>query len=107
MGLLDDAIREHLELKRQRGADPTEVAQQERAALAPIGHDELEPVGADFDSEDAPDHSGDLDDGEADDSVGPEGSNDLQETAEIDMRTVLEDLDAEEESSRLGADGRA
>ena len=26
MGLLDDAIREHLELKRRRGANPDEVA---------------------------------------------------------------------------------
>ena len=33
MGLLDDAIREHLELKRQRGADPGEVELQEREAL--------------------------------------------------------------------------
>ena len=36
MGLLDDAIREHLELKRRRGADPGEIALQERAALAPV-----------------------------------------------------------------------
>ena len=33
MGLLDDAIREHLELKRRRGADPGEVARQESEAL--------------------------------------------------------------------------
>jgi hypothetical protein len=33
MGLLDDAIREHLELKRQRGADPGEVAREQREAL--------------------------------------------------------------------------
>jgi hypothetical protein len=33
MGLLDDAIREHLELKRRRGADPGEVARQENEAL--------------------------------------------------------------------------
>jgi hypothetical protein len=33
MGLLDDAIREHLELKRRHGADPSEVARQEREAL--------------------------------------------------------------------------
>jgi len=33
MGLLDDAIREHLELKRRRGADPDEVAAQENEAL--------------------------------------------------------------------------
>ncbi len=36
MGLLDDAIREHLELKRRRGADPGEVAREQREALAPI-----------------------------------------------------------------------
>jgi hypothetical protein len=35
MGLLDDAIREHLELKRRRGANPDEVARQEEAALGP------------------------------------------------------------------------
>ena len=33
MGLLDDAIREHLELKRRTGADPEEVARQEQEAL--------------------------------------------------------------------------
>jgi len=35
MGLLDDAIREHLDLKRRRGADPGEVARQEQEALGP------------------------------------------------------------------------
>jgi hypothetical protein len=35
MGLLDDAIREHLELKRRRGADPDDVARQEQEALGP------------------------------------------------------------------------
>ena len=40
MGDLDDAIREHLELKRRRGADPAEVAREEQEALAPVtrGH---------------------------------------------------------------------
>ena len=33
MGLLDDAIREHLELKRRRGADADEVARLEDEAL--------------------------------------------------------------------------
>jgi hypothetical protein len=33
MGLLDDAIREHLELKRLKGADPQEIARDERDAL--------------------------------------------------------------------------
>jgi hypothetical protein len=35
MGLLDDAIREHLELKRRRGADAEEVTRQEEEALGP------------------------------------------------------------------------
>jgi hypothetical protein len=33
MGLLDDAIREHLELKRRRGADPDEIARLQDEAL--------------------------------------------------------------------------
>ena len=35
MGLLDDAIREHLDLKRRRGADPAEIERAEREALGP------------------------------------------------------------------------
>src|ERR1700716_3437671 len=36
MGLLDDAIREHLDLKRRRGADPAEVERAEQEALGPV-----------------------------------------------------------------------
>jgi hypothetical protein len=36
MGLLDDAIREHLDLKRRRGADPAEIARAEQEALGPV-----------------------------------------------------------------------
>lgn len=36
MGLLDDAIREHLDLKRRRGAEPGEVERAEREALGPV-----------------------------------------------------------------------
>jgi hypothetical protein len=36
MGLLDDAIREHLDLKRRRGADPAEIERAEREALGPV-----------------------------------------------------------------------
>jgi hypothetical protein len=50
MGILDDAIREHLNLKRRRGADPAEVEQAEREALGPVrrgpepaADEELEP----------------------------------------------------------------
>jgi hypothetical protein len=41
MGLLDDAIREHLELKRKHGADPEDVARQEREALGPSQRNEF------------------------------------------------------------------
>ncbi len=33
MGLLDDAIREHLDLRRRHGADPSEVMSKEREAF--------------------------------------------------------------------------
>src|SRR2546421_10932028 len=36
MGLLDDAIRDHLDLKRRRGADPTDIERAEREALGPV-----------------------------------------------------------------------
>jgi hypothetical protein len=53
MGDLDEAIREHLELKRRRGADPAEVAREEQEALAPVTRshpivvpEDLEPAAA-------------------------------------------------------------
>jgi hypothetical protein len=53
MGLLDDAIREHLDLKRRRGADPTEVERLEREALGPVKRAAYQPEepGLDYDSE--------------------------------------------------------
>src|SRR2546423_13764122 len=47
MGLLDEAIREHLELKRRRGADPTEVERLEREALGPVRRIHQEPAATD------------------------------------------------------------
>jgi hypothetical protein len=45
MGLLDDAIREHLELKRLRGADPGDVARAEQDVLGPVDREQgSEPV---------------------------------------------------------------
>jgi hypothetical protein len=46
MGLLDDAIREHLELKRRRGADPAELEQAEHEALGPVRRKESADVAA-------------------------------------------------------------
>ncbi len=46
MGLLDDAIREHLELKRKHGANPDDVARQEQEALGPGQRNEFaQPAG--------------------------------------------------------------
>jgi hypothetical protein len=110
MGLLDEAIREHLELKRRRGGDPSAIAREEREALTPgvaevpederaEAHDELRqeaeiaqsaravPAAA---HEPAEDHR------IADLSVG------AQETAELDMQAVMdEDPDAADPGSPL------
>src|SRR5262249_38176477 len=81
MGLLDDAIREHLELKRRRGADPGEVARDQRETRDdPLGRE-----------------GGQIDDPSAPGSVAaPQlaadaaASDVLEETAELDMRSVLD-----------------
>lgn len=102
MGLLDEAIREHLELKLRNGADPQQVALQEHEALDPV---EVEPADqrAFADEEAAFEEQPDLDlepdaegpplDAAATSEVAP------QETVEFDMRTVIEP--AEEQPSLL------
>jgi hypothetical protein len=50
MGLLDDAIREHLELKRRHGADPSEVERQEQEALGPARRGAAPPPEAEADA---------------------------------------------------------
>jgi hypothetical protein len=103
MGLLDDAIREHLELKRRSGADPGEIAHQERAALEPVFPEE--PVGSDAatggHADDRP-HVDELGEPAETPPTGGEPAHEAgppepvaagQETAELDMRTVLEDGD--------------
>jgi hypothetical protein len=108
MGLLDDAIREHMELKRLRGADPSEVARQERDALGPVVR---EPDGDEQEPRDGEDGHGEhgghdphdelapsagalgVDDTAAasDPAKRPDFANVGQETAELDMRTVLDE----------------
>jgi len=112
MGLLDEAIREHLELKRLRGADPGEIARAERAALEPAFDEQP----AEAHDEHQPDHHGDgemhaHEDVHPDHVAGSEQAVSMgahadsraaesrladfgspgQETAEIDMRAVLEE----------------
>jgi hypothetical protein len=99
MGLLDDAIREHMELKRLRGADPGEVARQERDALGPVvrEHEDESPNPAQDDLGNADPAHGNGTHGDSDLSMdphperGPDFANVGQETAELDMRTVLDE----------------
>ncbi len=76
MGLLDDAIREHLELKRRHGADPDEVSRQEREALgAPATRGEFaQPGGAT-----AEDAGADAPVAEADEPAAPEAEGAISE----------------------------
>jgi hypothetical protein len=109
MGLLDEAIRDHLELKRRRGGDPGEIAREEREALEPVFPDEPRPAALDGEPQatmldEAPPHGdplADLDapsDGplaEAPPEALPDGNADEpstigQETAELDMQAVLD-----------------
>jgi hypothetical protein len=96
MGLLDEAIREHLELKRRSGADPSAVARAEHEALAPVFGDEQ--AGPDELARDA--MTGQEDASEAH-AVGSEslpqaepfgaGASTVgEETAELDMRSLIE-----------------
>jgi hypothetical protein len=107
MGLLDDAIREHMELKRLRGADPTVIAQQEHDALGPVllEEDTAAPHKEDAVRQapegDIPEHGdpspadGALPDDDSSEPQQPDHHPDFanvgQETAELDMRTVLDE----------------
>jgi hypothetical protein len=51
MGLLDDAIREHLDLKRRRGADPSEIAKEEADALGPVRREAADVEPLEYDDE--------------------------------------------------------
>ena len=105
MGLLDDAIREHLELKRLRGADADELAKVEREALEPVVPDDAstwgtepgvqEPVG---DEAGVPGDAAPVAPSPAEPhaEVPPDAASEAadfshvgQETAEIDMEAVL------------------
>ena len=110
MGLLDDAIRDHLELKRLRGADPGEVAREQREALdVDAGSDPaaaidelgtaLENVGDEADLESLPVRATTTaipaSAADPDPAPSPAGSVELsnggEETAELDMQTVMDE----------------
>jgi hypothetical protein len=115
MGLLDDAIREHLELKRLRGADPGEVARAENDALGPVRReaDVASPAG---EYEDAGPVDGG---GDSEAEVGapvveapelpshPSTAGVGQETVEINMEAELGGQSAPAEAPASPAGGRA
>ena len=110
MGLLDEAIRDHLELKRRRGADPGEIAREEREALEPVFPDEPRPAALDGEPQpgslldEEPPHGDPLTQAghapavdapaepaaAAPQAAAHEISAVGQETAELDMQAVLE-----------------
>jgi hypothetical protein len=105
MGLLDEAIRDHLELKRRRGADPGEIAREEREALEPVFPDEPRPAALDGElqgtlNDEEPPQGDPLAEAAAAQPVpaeeaprapdAPDLSTVGQETAELDMEAVLE-----------------
>jgi hypothetical protein len=78
MGLLDDAIREHLDLKRRHGADPSEVERQEQEALGPARREAAPPVG-DFEDEVGAVSAGTLDDDEPASAPYDDDDEDLED----------------------------
>jgi hypothetical protein len=99
MGLLDDAIREHLELRRRHGADPSEVMSKEQEALGPVTTRAVGELPADADVLFAAEPSltgGDMaaEDRRRERRGTDWGSDDRylsQETVELDMRAILDE----------------
>jgi hypothetical protein len=91
MGLLDDAIRDHLDLKRRRGADPSEVERAEREALGPVRRNPTPAELAEAEAAEAPDGAA------AYDQTGEDGwaHDSLQEPAADGVQPVYEDPGAE------------
>jgi hypothetical protein len=108
MGLLDEAIREHLDLKRRNGGDPGEIARKENEALTPVLQEAdapeteaegtmpeaAEAVGGEG-AEPAPASPADAREPNRDTAPGePVGFADVgEETAELDMEAVLGEPD--------------
>ena len=95
MGLLDEAIREHLELKRRRGADPTEIERLEREALGPARRIQAEP---------APDDLPELAGEPADHGLMADADDDLGDIGPADEFAEGEDFDYASEDDHYALD---
>jgi hypothetical protein len=107
MGLLDDAIREHLELKKKHGADLAEVERQEREALGASRQAEF--AAADEDgpgpeepaAEEAEDEAA-----EAAEAVDPVDAGDEQEPFDVEaLEPAEEEPQVPEAGDTAGAPG--
>jgi hypothetical protein len=91
MGLLDAAIREHLELKRLRGADPGAVAREKQDALSPVRREGEAEYGGQGDSESKIPSDADGPLPPASESAPADHSSIIgQETVEINMDAELD-----------------
>jgi hypothetical protein len=111
MGLLDDAIREHLDLKRRNGGDPGEIARKENEALTPVlevadgpGAD-VDAAGADHqDLAGAEDFAGAADvAGAADDAYAADEQTDVAEREATYSRASLADAAEADAASSPGS----
>jgi hypothetical protein len=93
MGLLDDAIRDHIDLLRRRGADPTEIAKAEAEALGPVVREVDEPEAHDV-----------VEDVVSDTDPAPEAE--LEEFEDGDLGGVPFEDDADEDIA-IGSDAQA
>jgi hypothetical protein len=99
MGLLDEAIREHLELKRRSGADPDAVEREEREALAPMLPAQALADLGDYDEEPEYEAEGgsypDVPPADDDHRYAPSftalADAGQQETAELDMQAAMDE----------------
>jgi hypothetical protein len=104
MGLLDDAIHEHLELRRLHGADPSEVIREEHEAFgSALRVGDTEPAGHAADFEELPTVRAGHAVHEIKLHANPDLSHLSQETVELDMRAVLE-AESIEDNGRVELD---
>src|SRR4051812_30430230 len=96
MGLLDDAIRDHLELKRRHGASADEVARQEKEALGPVRR-EAPLAAGEAGAVSAPQVFDDEDDEFLDDEYDPRPGDEVVETTDEEEPVYDEDLLGEDD----------
>jgi hypothetical protein len=91
MGLLDEAIREHLELKRRHGADPGELARLEQEALGPARREAAPAAGEPGEAASAEDELGDQPELDEPDAYDPTDGDERVEALAEDEEPIYDD----------------